>query len=193
MMHRWAPWAAALALVLTGIEALPGGNPHVSLVPWKLLEPGQEVRSPLVVFWIPASPDELRRSDLLTSDELTLYSSQCVAMRVVRFDDWSMLDKLDVEGSLPVVVLADERGTVIARVQSEAGTLVVDDVEEMVREEIDRRASEAETLLDAAREKADAGDTDAAITIYRRVWDVRCVCPRQGRDAQRALKKLKAK
>jgi hypothetical protein len=61
----------------------------------------------------------------------------------------------------------------------------------MVREELDRRVSEAEALLDQAREKADAGDTDAAIAIYRAVWERRCICPRQGRDAQRALKKLK--
>lgn len=190
-MRRWTQWAAALTLVLTGMDALPGENSHVSLVPWKLLEPGQENRSPLTVFWIPASRDELRRSELLTSDELTLYSSRCVAMRVVRFDDWPTLDKLDVEGTLPVVVLADANGEVIARVNGEQG--MVGDVEEMVRDEIDRRTNEAEAVLDEAREKADAGETDAAISLYRSVWDRRCLCPRQGRDAQRALKKLKAK
>jgi hypothetical protein len=63
----------------------------------------------------------------------------------------------------------------------------------MVREELDRRAAEAEETLDAAREKADAGETDAAIVLYRAVWEQRCVCPRQARDASRALRKLKAR
>ncbi len=192
-MRRWTQWAAALTLVLTGMDALPGENPHVSLVPWKLLESGQEIRAPLIVYWIPASRDELRRSELLTSDELTLYSSQCVAMRVVRFDDWTTLDKLGVEGALPVVVLTNAEGEVIARVEGDQGMLLVEDVEDMVRDEIDRRATEAEAVLDEAREKADAGETEAAISLYRSVWDGRCLCPRQGRDAQRALKKLKAK
>lgn len=180
-------------MVLTGFEAMPGETPHVSLVPWKIVEPGAEVHAPLILFWVPASRDELRRSKLLTSEELTLYSSQCVAMRVVRSDDWPKLDELDAEGQLPVAVLADGDGAIIARVEGVDGALAIEDVEEMVRDEIDRRASEAEEMLDDAREKADAGETDAAIALYRVVWGRRCVCPRQARDAQRALKKLKAK
>jgi len=192
-MSRWARWIAAVALALTGVNALPGDAPHLSLVPWKVLEPDEEVRGPLVLFWIPASRDEVRRSELLTSDELTLYSSQCVAMRVVRFDDAATLDKLDVGGALPVAVLADDKRGVIARVENEQGTLLIDDVEEMVRDELDRRISEADALLDDAREKADAGDIEDAISLYRAVWERRCVCPRQARDAQRALKKMKAR
>lgn len=180
-------------MVLTGFEAMPGETPHVSLVPWKIVEPGVEVHAPLILFWVPASRDELRRSKLLTSEELTLYSSQCVAMRVVRSDDWPKLDELDAEGQLPVAVLVDGDGAIIARVEGVDGALAIEDVEEMVRDEIDRRASEAEEMLDDAREKADTGETDAAIALYRVVWDRRCVCPRQARDAQRALKKLKAK
>jgi hypothetical protein len=193
MMQRYARWAIAFALTITGVDAVPGDIPHVSMVPWKIIGPRDEVHAPLVLFWIPASREEVRHSELLTSDELTLYSSQCVAMRVVRFDDGPMLAKLDVEGELPAAVLADGGGHVIARVDADGGTLAVDDVEEMVREELDRRVTEADALLDDAREKADAGATDEAITLYRAVWERRCVCPRQARDAQRALKKLKAK
>jgi len=193
MMQCYARWAIAFALTITGVDAVPGDPPHVSMVPWKIIKPRDEVHAPLVLFWIPSSPDEVRHSELLTSDELTLYSSQCVAMRVVRFDDGPMLAKLDVEGELPAAVLADGSGHVIARVDADGGTLVVDDVEEMVREELDRRVTEADALLDEAREKADAGATDEAIALYRAVWERRCVCPRQARDAQRALKKLKAK
>ena len=192
-MRRWVRWAAALALAMTGVQASPGGPPHLSLVPWKVVEPGDEVRAPLVLFWIPASRDEVRRSELLTSDELTLYSSQCVAMRVVRSDDEDMLVRLDAGGALPMAVLADGDGHVLARVDNEDGTLAVGDVEEMVREELDHRATDADALLDTARQKADAGATDEAIALYRAVWEQRCLCPRQARDAQRALKKLKAK
>jgi len=192
-MHRWVRWVAALALAMTGVEVLPGEPSRLSLVPWKVVEPGDDVHAPLILFWIPASRDEVRRSDLLTSDELTLYSSQCVAMRVVRSDDQTMLVKLDVSDALPAAVLVDGEGQVIDRVGNEQGTLVVADVEEMVRNELDRRVSDAEALLDNAREKAEAGAIDEAIALYRAVWEQRCLCPRQARDAQRALKKLKAK
>jgi len=192
-MRRWVRWAAALALAMTGIDARPGDSPHLSLVPWKVVERADDVRAPLVLFWIPASRDEVRRSELLTSEELTLYSSQCVAMRVVRSDDEATLVKLDIGDELPVAVLADSEGHILGRVAGEQGTLAVNEVEEMVREELDRRVSGADALLDDAREKAERGATDEAIALYREVWEQRCVCPRQARDAQRALKKLKAK
>lgn len=192
-MQRWVRWAAALALALTGIEASPGESPHLSLVPWKVVEPGDDIRSPLVLFWIPASRDEVRRSELLTSDELTLYSSQCVAMRVVRSDDDAMLVKLEAGEALPVAILTDGEGHVLGRVDSDEGALAVAEVEEMVREELDHRVSAAETMLDEAGTKAEAGAIDEAIALYQSVWEQRCVCPRQARDAQRALKKLKAK
>jgi len=192
-MRRWARWAVALALAMTGFDVLPGEPPHPSLVPWKIAEPGDDPHSPLVLFWIPASRDEVRHSDLLTSDELTLYSSQCVAMRVVRSDDIALLEKLGVEGALPAAVLMDGAGKVLARVEAEQGVLVLDEVEELVHDELDRRITEADALLDDAREKADSGAIDDAVALYRTVWEKRCTCPRQARDAQRALKKLKAR
>jgi len=192
-MKRWVRWVLALALAMTGIDAQPGDPPHLSLVPWKIYEAGDDPHAPLVLFWIPASRDEVRHSDMLTSDELTLYSSQCVAMRVVRSDDDALLEKLGVDGGFPLAVLADSDHHVIARVDNKDGTLLLGDVEETVRTELDRRVSEADTLLDDAREKTEAGAIDDAIAIYRAVWDKRCTCPRQARDAQRALKKLKAR
>ena len=192
-MKRWVRWVLALALAMTGIDARPGDSPHLSLVPWKIYKAGDDAHAPLVLFWIPASRDEVRHSDMLTSDELTLYSSQCVAMRVVRSDDAALLEKLGVDGAFPLAILADSDHHVIARVDNKDGALLLDDVEEMVRAEIDRRVSEADTLLDDAREKTEAGAIDDAIAIYRAVWDKRCTCPRQARDAQRALKKLKAR
>lgn len=184
-------WVAAIALTLTAIAA--AGSPHVSLVPWKVLDRGAAVNAPLVLYWVPASRDELRRSELLTSSELTLFASQCVAMRVVRFDDDITLEKLQVEHELPVAVLVDADGHLLAEVAPRDGKLDIGAVEAMVRDELDRRATEAEELLDDARAKANDGETAAAIAMYRSVWEQRCVCPRQARHAQRALKKLKAR
>jgi hypothetical protein len=191
-MQRCARIAAALAFVFAGSEVRPDNGSHVSLVPWKVLEANAPA-SPLILYWIPATREELRKSELLTSDDLTLYASQCVAMRVVRADDRAMLVKLEVDSALPVAILADGEGNVIARIDGEGRALDVFEVEEMVREELDRRASLAEEMLDDAREKADGGEVAAAVELYRTVWEQRCVCPRQGRNAARALKKLKAR
>ncbi len=183
-MRRCLSWIASIAIALA---ALADDDAHPSLVPWKVIEPGApREASPLVLFWVPASRDELRRSDLLTSDELTLYSSHCVAMRIVRLDDTETLHRLAIDGELPVAVLTDAEGNVLAR--SPATSAV--EVEAIVREELHDRAEEAEAMLDDAREKADDGELAAAIAIYRLVWTQRCVCPRQGRTAQKALRRL---
>lgn len=188
-MCRLARLVATIAVLLTAAAELVAGEPHVYLVPWQVVDRGAAVDAPLVLYWIPGSPEELRRSDLLSSRELTLFSSRCVAMRVIRLDDRDRLEKLGIEGELPSVVLAD-RDQVIGRVEGEEGTVSVAEVEELVRDELDRRAAQAEALLDRARERAEAHDTAAAITIYESVWQARCVCPRQAREAKRALKKL---
>lgn len=185
-MRRSLAWFASTAVALTAAAALAGNGSHPSLVPWKVIEPGSAPeRAPLVLFWVPSSRDELRRSELLTSDALTLYSSQCVAMRIVRLDDRAMLERLGVD-EVPVVVLTNADGEVLARGD---GTSVAV-AESMVRDELEARAEAAEALLDEARAKAAAGERDAAIAIYRDVWDQRCVCPRQARAAHKALKRL---
>ncbi|HEX2061657.1 MAG TPA: hypothetical protein VHK90_13030 [Thermoanaerobaculia bacterium] len=189
-MCRFARAVAFLAFVLAGVELLPAGEAHVSLVPWKVLAPRDTVDAPLVLFWIPASPEELRRSPLLTSDELTLYSSRCVAMRVVRVDDRARMARLAPDHEIPVAVLTDRRGEVLGQIDGEDGYLPVSEVESLVRNELERRAAEAEALLDRAREHAEAREIVAARELYQRVWEERCTCPRQGRDAKRALRKL---
>ncbi len=187
-MRRRALSIVVIALVLTAAVVRAGEGSHPSLVPWKVIEVGAAPEpAPLTLFWVPASPDDVRRSDLLASDELTLYSSQCVAMRIVRLDDHETLERLEITEELPVVVLRDASGKVIERA---GAPLSLADVESMVRDELNDRAEAAEAMLDEAAEKADEGDTDAAIALYREVWDQRCVCPRQARAAHKALKRL---
>lgn len=189
-MSRLARVAATFALLCCGATALPAGDAYVALVPWRVVEPESKVDAPLALFWIPASVEELRHSELLTSDDLTLFSSQCVAMRVVRLNDEVRLARLAADVTLPVAVLADASGHILGRAESEDGILSVTAVEALVRTELDRRASETEGMLDRARERAEAHDVDAAAELYRSVWEQRCLCPRQGREAKKALRKL---
>ena len=182
---------AAVALLLAGAHALPAGEDHLALVPWHVAEPGIRVDAPLVLFWIPSSPDELRHSPLLTSAELALFSSRCVAMRVVRPNDTTRLIQLAEEGTpLPLAVLASGDGEVIGRVSGEDGDHALEAVETLVRAELDERADLADDLLDRARAKAEAHDSAGAIALYEAVWEARCLCPRQARDAKKALRKL---
>jgi hypothetical protein len=175
-------------MLLPAPRALPDDPGRVSMVPWKLLEAAAPPeRAPLVLFWIPQSREELRRSELLTSPELTLFASRCVAMRVVRSDDHATLERLGIDGDLPAAVLTDSEG----RVEGRCAALSAREVEEMVRKELAERSADADALLDVANRRASAGDIESAEAMYQTVWEQRCVCPRQGKDARRALKKLK--
>lgn len=184
-MH-WVRTIVMVALVAAGVAAAPEEKRHLSLVPWKILGHGAHVDAPLILFWIPDSASAMRRSPLLTSEPLTRFAARCVAMRVVRFDDAPRLATLGVATPLPVALLADSKGRVIASVTADD----VADVEDLVRDELDTRAFQADSMLETARDHADAGRRDAALALYREVWEARCLCPRQGKLAGRALKKL---
>lgn len=184
---------AAIAVFIAGATAAAAGEARLSLVPWQVLAPGAAVDAPLVLFWIPATAEELRRSELLTSFDLTLDSSRCVAMRVVRIDDRERLTSLGVEAHVPMVVLADREGNVIGRVEPDDGAVPLSEVEDLVRDELDRREAEAEEMLDRAREQAAGRDHEAALRIYESIVQRRCECPRQARDARRAMRKLSRK
>jgi hypothetical protein len=78
---------------------------------------------------------------------------------------------------------------VLGRVEAEDGVLLLHEVEDLVRDELDRREAAADALLDRAREL----DSAAAMELYATVWEARCLCPKQARDAKRAMKKLARK
>jgi hypothetical protein len=175
--------------VLLSITAPLFAGQQVWFVPWKVLQPGVEAEpSLLAVYWIPSSPDELRRSDLLTSRALTNYSSRCVAMHVVRVDDVERIEQFHA-ATLPVVVLA-EGGRELARRPAGDGLLRAIDVEAMVRMEFDARETAAGASLDEARRLVADGDTAAAIAIYQKVVQQRCAFPREAKAARRALRRL---
>ena len=161
-----------------------GGAEQSAFVPWKIHRPGDELPSaPLVLYWIPASADDFRHSDLLTSRTLGSYVAQCVALEVVTSDDSEMLDKLGVDGPLPAAVLIDGWGVVVGRIAAEKGVLRAVDVETMVRDGMRAREAALNDALDDAPKKISAGDRELGVAIYRRVWMQRCVFRRIERAA----------
>src|SRR5215212_9124939 len=111
-------------------------QPQVYFVPWKVLNPGDEpVKGALILYWIPLSRDDIKRSDLLNSRPLTIYSSQCVGMQLIRPDDAPTIEKLGAAGKMPIAILADADGKRIAAIDGSA--LRLSAVEKMVRDEVD--------------------------------------------------------
>jgi hypothetical protein len=172
-------------------DAANGTATDVAFVPWKIHRAGDAPPvSPLVLYWVPASADDFRHSDLLTSRALASYTAQCIALEVVTSDDAAMLAKLAIDGPLPAAVLVDAWGIVAGRVVGSKGLLRASDVEKMMRDAMRAREESLNDGLDDAPKKISAGDRELAVAIYRRVWMQRCVFPRQGREAERAMKKL---
>jgi hypothetical protein len=187
----WVRLAASVVFLLAATAGAGDLNGPVSFVPWKVMAPGDSPpKAPLTLFWIPASREDFKHSELLFSRPLTSYASQCVAMHVIRTDDSAMLDKLGVAGVLPVVVLIDADGKQLGKVDNQRGALRVAPVERMVREQLRTREAMLDTQLDEARKKAAAGDRQGAIAVYKSIRDLRCVFPRKAREADRELKKL---
>jgi hypothetical protein len=180
-----------LPLAVVSLLFSAAAPPDVAFVPWKIHRAGEGLpASPLVLYWVPASADDFRHSDLLTSRALASYAAQCVALEVVTSDDAAMLAKLAIDGPLPAAVLVDAWGVVAGRVAGTKGSLRAADVEKMMRDAMRTREESLNADLDDAPKKISAGDRDSGVAIYRRVWMQRCVFPRHGREAERAMKKL---
>src|ERR1041385_1982216 len=153
---------------------MPGGmgqmnqmpQPRAYLVPWRLFGSGNAPPpSAMTLFWFPASATD---ADLRESRMLLSYTSQCVGMEVVKWDDAANLAKFQVAADkLPAALLLGEDGKVIAHVDAEDGHLKLSKVENMVHDAVFERETALETQLDDARKKADTGDKDGAIAVYR--------------------------
>ena len=185
--------AAILTLALLSAPAADSGElaSNVVFVPWKILNPGDPPPSTeLVLFWIPLSSDDFRHSELLTYRPLTTYTRDCVSLSVVRADDAAMIARLEASGKLPIAVLVGADGHVVGSVANERGALRGAAVDKLLRDTIRGHAEALDRDLDDAPKKLGVGDRDAAVALYRRVWEHRCLFPRHGREAERALKKL---
>jgi hypothetical protein len=168
----------------------PGtGNVDEHLVPWKFLPTGAEtVKGPVVVYWLPASLDEVKRSPLLTSQALLEDSTRCVELDIVVPGDAATIEKLGATGKLPMALIIDKDGRVIRQVNNTRGVLRPQSVEQMVSEELNARDDEVFRQLTEAKKRASAGEKEKAIDLYKKIWDDRCLYPLVGAEAQHALK-----
>jgi tetratricopeptide (TPR) repeat protein len=159
-------------------------------VPWKLITPQDApVNAGLVLYWLPSSTEEFKKSSLLNSRTLSLYASQCVTMGVV--DAGTPLgQKLRADDKLPVAVLATPDGTPVAKAENQNGFLKVEQVEKLVEAEMKKREAAAKEKLEDAKSKAKSGDNQNAIVEYREVLGQKCLLPNQAKDAAKNLKKL---
>lgn len=161
------------------------------VVPWQVVQPGEEApaATPLTVYWAPAAATDVQGSDMMSSRMLTMASAQCVGMLILHPDDAASLAKWELAGKTPAAFLAVD-GKVVARIETQKGKLRLADVEKMVKRELDARENALDKLLDGAKKKADAGDRDGATADYQQVWEQRCIAPKKGRAAQKALGRL---
>ena len=166
-----------------------GENTAVYHVPWKLHDNDKPAKSGLILYWFPGSKEELQKSPLKESRELSLYAAQCVSMEMA---DGRMTKAVDFRGTstLPFVVLATPDDTVIGKVDNKGGKLSLGEVEKLVGAEVRARKANVEASLKDAKAKAAAGDKENAIKSLHSVIDHKCMFADKAKDAAKELKKL---
>ncbi len=178
-----------------GVGGMSGGSggggsaPTVYYVPWKVRQAKDPAPMGLVLYWFPASMDELQKSSLRASRSLSLYATQCISMEVAD-TQVPNAEKLIGSSKLPVAVLANPDGTPVTKLENTAGKLKVEQVEKLVETEMKQRESVLDDELKDAKAKATAGDKDAAVKLYRLVAEQKCMFPKKAKDAAKELKKL---
>jgi tetratricopeptide (TPR) repeat protein len=176
-----------------GTSGGPGPAPdqQVYMVPWKVSAASDPApKTGLVLYWFPSSKEELQKSSLRTSRQLSLFAAQCVAMQVATGDSSETTQKLAANAKLPIAVLATPDGTPLGKAENKDGFLRVDQVEKMVTDEMKKREQGVDQQIKAAKEKEKSGDNAAAITTLRAVVDQKCLFPSKAKDAVKELKKL---
>ena len=172
-----------------GVSGGGGSSPTVYYVPWKVREPKDPPAKGLVVYWFPASADELKKSSLRASRPLSLFAAQCVSMELAdsRIPN---ADKLIGTSTLPVAVLATPDGTPVTKVENTGGKLKVDQLEKVVETEVKQREKSLDDQLKEAKAKATAGDKESAIKLYQAVLEQKCMFPKKAKESAKELKKL---
>jgi tetratricopeptide (TPR) repeat protein len=169
-----------------------GGGPgqQVYQVPWKYFHATDAPPTEgLVLYWFPASANEVKNSSLRTSRDLSLYAGGCIAMYVAD-GTAPVVRKLGPNSAAPLAVLVDSKGDIVAQVGSQKGKLLAEDVEDMVEAELDRRDAVLKGQLADGKAKAKAGDRAGATQLFQAVWAERCLFPKRGKEAGKELKKL---
>ncbi|MGH9970430.1 MAG: tetratricopeptide repeat protein, partial [Pyrinomonadaceae bacterium] len=174
-----------------GGTASGGSAPEVYYVPWKVRAPKDPPPKGLVLYWFPASKEELQKSSLRASRTLSLYAGQCISMEVAD-TNIPQAPKLIGESKLPVAVLATPDGTPVNKLENKDGRLKVELLEKLVASEMKQRETAVDTQLREAREKVKAGDSAGAIPLLKSVTEQQCMFPKKAKDAAKELKKLGA-
>jgi tetratricopeptide (TPR) repeat protein len=166
-----------------------GAKPEVYYVPWKNWTAKDPAPQGLVLYWFPATQEELKKSSLLTSRPLSLYAAQCISMKVA---DYHMPDVQKVLGDAkpPVAILAAPDGSVINKAEGKNNFLKAQEVEKLVESELKQRDTALEAQLKEGKEKEKAGDNAAAIKLFQTVVVEKCMFPKKAKDAAKELKKL---
>jgi tetratricopeptide (TPR) repeat protein len=164
-------------------------QPQVYYVPWKIRAPDEPPAAGLVLFWFPLSNNEVKKSSLRESRVLSLYSAQCISMEIADYRA-PETQKLLGDSKPPVAVLAASDGSVVGRAEGKDDMLKVEQVEKLVSAEMGKREGALDDSLKDGREKAKAGDREAAIKSFRSVLAQKCMFPKKAKEAEKELKKL---
>ncbi len=166
-----------------------GSAAEVYPVPWKIRKPNDPPAMGLVLYWFPASSEELKKSSLRMSRTLSLYASQCVSMELAD-GNVPNAPKLVGEAKLPVAVLATPDGMPVTRVENKEGKLKVEAVEKALDTEVKTRESALDQQLKEGKAKAAAGEKDVAIKLLQSVAEQKCMFRKKANEAAKELKKL---
>ena len=166
-----------------------GPAPAVYKVPWNMWNARTAPQKGLVLYWFPASDNEVNKSSLRTSRLLTLYAAQCVTMTVADAKT-PELQKIIGDSAVPVAILTSADGSPINKVENTGGKLKVEQVEKVVEAEMKQRETSLDTSLKSAKEKIKAGDNQGAIALLKPVAEEKCLFPKKAKDAAGQLKKL---
>ena len=175
-----------------GMSGGSGGSssaPETYPVPWKVHDAKTPPAKGFVLYWFPASKDEMKKSSLRMSRTLSLYASQCVSMELAD-TQLPNADKLLGESKLPVAVIATPDGTPVTKVENKDGKLGVSAVEKVLDTEVKTREKALEEQLKDAKAKAAAGEKDEAIKLFQAVLEQKCMFPGKAKTAAKELKKL---
>ena len=172
-----------------GSRGAGGPDPVVYNVPWSMYDVRKTPQKGLVLYWFPASNNELQKSSLKTSRILTLYAAQCVTMTVADAKT-PELQSIIGDSALPVAVLTSADGAPIKKIENTGGKLKAEQVEKVVDAEMKQREAALDEQLKTGKEKAKAGDKDGALAALKAVAEEKCLFPKKAKDAAKELKKL---
>lgn len=186
---RYVCAAALLALTLPAVaQYRPGtGNPDEHRAPWKFAQDDALPHDhPVTLIWIPSSLEQVEPSKLMTADVMRVAATRCVDLVIVLPERAALVRKLGAEGKVPAAMIVDRKGDVVRR--ADGGR--AESVERMLSDELNARDETMYREMRDAGQAAKTGDNAAAIDLYKKIWDDRCLFPLAGTEAQRELKKL---